>query len=94
MAFGLERYVMNFVTEKLLKANLRCFGDYSILGYSIYEERPGNQLYTYDIYHTDLPKETFDEFLKNAMDIEDYDEVFIHELGYDEYDDEYNDELL
>jgi len=91
MAFGIERHERNFVTERLLSANLKCFGDFKILGYSIYKEE--GKICFYDIYHTDFPEEDFDSFLRKKLDVDDYDEVFIDDLGCDQYDQYYDDEF-
>ena len=34
MAFATERRDSNYVIENLLKHNLKCYGEYSVLGYS------------------------------------------------------------
>lgn len=48
----------NYVLEILLQANLKCFGNYSIIGYSKYAKN-GDLMNMYDVYHTDLPKDRF-----------------------------------
>lgn len=58
MAFSTERRDSNYVIETLLRANLKCFGNYSIIGYSKYAKN-GDLMNMYDVYHTDLPKDRF-----------------------------------
>lgn len=58
MAFSTARRDSNFVLETLLQANLKCFGNYSIIGYSMYADK-WDLMNVYDVYHTDLPKDRF-----------------------------------
>ena len=58
MAFSTARRDSNYVLETLLQANLKCFGNYNIIGYSKYADK-GDLMNVYDVYHTDLPKDRF-----------------------------------
>lgn len=58
MAFSTARRDSNYVLETLLQANIKCFGNYNIIGYSKYADK-GDLMNVYDVYHTDLPKDRF-----------------------------------
>ena len=81
MAFAIERWESNYVIEMLLRHNLKCYGEYKIVGYTKYRTK----YYHYDVYHTDLP---MDLFLTVAKD-----KVSIETLSYDDYYDFYDDEF-
>ena len=84
MAFATARRDSNYVIENLLKHNLKCYGEYSILGYSRLADSV--LLDWWDVYHTDLPEW---RFLQGA----DGSQICIEKLPYDEYSDIYDDEF-
>ena len=49
---------MGLWLSRQLQANLKCFGNYNIIGYSKYADK-GDLMNVYDVYHTDLPKDRF-----------------------------------
>ena len=84
MAFATARRDSNYVIENLLRHNLKCYGEYSILGYSRLAD--AHFLDGWDVYHTDLPEW---RFLQGA----DGSQICIEKLPYDEYSDIYDDEF-
>lgn len=93
MAFAVERHWRNYITERLLRVNLKCFGDYEIIGYSKLANTDNLLYLCDDIYHTNLPKQIFDAFLKEILNEEDYAKIDIRTLDYDEFDKYYDDDF-
>ena len=84
MAFATERRDSNYVIENLLKHNLKCYGEYSILGYSRLAD--SGLLYGWDVYHTDLPEWR----LRQGVDAS---RISIERLPYEDYSKVYDDEF-
>ena len=84
MAFATARRDSNYVIENLLRHNLKCYGEYSILGYSRLAD--SGILDGWDVYHTDLPEWRFFQGV-------DASQISIERLPYDEYSDIYDDEF-
>lgn len=84
MAFATARRDSNYVIENLLRHNLKCYGEYSILGYSRLVD--AGSLDGLDVYHTDLPEWRFRQGI-------DGNQISMEGLPYDEYSNVYDDEF-
>ena len=74
----------NYVIETHLRHNLKCYGEYSILGYSRFAD--SGILDGWDVYHTDLPEWR----LRQGVDAS---QISIERLPYEDYSNVYDDEF-